>query len=224
MTIPPCSCCRPAHASSSPRFSIGGRGDSRSVPASYGPSSRASLGPWRWPSDAAGRSRAFIRCSFRDGCQLTPAPEGPSDSAGESRGAAGARSASTPQKPRSVPTRLAYARSVARQAPRTPAAGRGRSLSAAPNARAFARLKRYRRLRREWSGARSREWGGKLREDRHVGVQRDPLASTNAARQQRPLLLQAPEPALDSRALGVEPPPPPGGLARYQRVQAARLA
>src|SRR6266542_6615421 len=46
-------------------------------------------------------------------------------------------------------------------------------------------------------GTRSREGTGERREDRQVGVQRDPIQTTNTKWQQRPLVLEPPEPPLD---------------------------
>ncbi len=50
-------------------------------------------------------------------------------------------------------------------------------------------------------------------------MERDPIQTTDAERGERPLVLQAPELALDSSAALVELPPP-GRLARHERVEA----
>jgi hypothetical protein len=59
-------------------------------------------------------------------------------------------------------------------------------------------------------GTRLREGTGERREDRQVDVQRDPIQTTNTKWQQRPLVLEPPEPPLDSgsmRALARAEPP-----------------
>jgi len=54
------------------------------------------------------------------------------------------------------------------------------------------------------SGERTRQLG----EDRQIGMEPNPLDASHAQRKQRPLVLQAPELPLDSRAAPVERLPP----------------
>jgi hypothetical protein len=49
----------------------------------------------------------------------------------------------------------------------------------------------------KWYGSRSAERAGELGEDRQVGVELHAVQSTNAKRGERPVVLQAPELALD---------------------------
>jgi hypothetical protein len=58
-------------------------------------------------------------------------------------------------------------------------------------------------LRREWQGSRLTERARQLRKEGQVGVQPHALQPTDAERCKRPLMLQAPELALDSRAAPV---------------------
>ncbi len=62
---------------------------------------------------------------------------------------------------------------------------------------------RFRHSSRGWHGSRSTQRAGELGEDRQVGVQPDPLKPTDAERQQRPLVLEPPELALDGGAAPV---------------------
>lgn len=70
--------------------------------------------------------------------------------------------------------------------------------------------------------ARPREGAGELGEDRQVGVQPDPIQSTDAERGERPIVLEAAELALDGGAAAVKSREA-GRLTRDQRVKAACL-
>ena len=59
-------------------------------------------------------------------------------------------------------------------------------------------------LRGERYGSRSTERAGELGEDRQVGVKPNPIQTTDAERQQRPLMLEAAELPLDGAARAVE--------------------
>jgi hypothetical protein len=59
-------------------------------------------------------------------------------------------------------------------------------------------------LRREGYGSRSAEPAGELGEDRQIGVQPDPVESTDAEGQSRPFVLQPAELALDRPRLASE--------------------
>ena len=79
------------------------------------------------------------------------------------------------------------------------------------------------RLRRRCrSNARAPESAAELGEDRQVGMKPDPFDPSHAEREQRPLVLQAPELALDGATAPVEGLPPLR-LARDQRMQPVRL-
>ncbi len=77
-------------------------------------------------------------------------------------------------------------------------------------------------LRREMRETRTSQRAGKLREDRQVGMQPDAIQSSDAQREQRPLVLEATELALDGSARAVELARAVR-LARDQRVQAVGL-
>src|SRR5436190_8504818 len=86
-----------------------------------------------------------------------------------------------------------------------------------------AELERERQqLCREGHGSRSREMASQLREDREVGVQPDAIQSSDAQREQRPLMLEPSELALDSSARAVKVARALG-VTGDQRVQAIRL-
>jgi uncharacterized protein (DUF433 family) len=76
-------------------------------------------------------------------------------------------------------------------------------------------------LRREGNGSRSCEGAGELRQNGEVGVKLDALKAAHAEREQRPLVLQAAELALDGGAALVELSPP-GRLARDERMKPTR--
>jgi hypothetical protein len=67
-------------------------------------------------------------------------------------------------------------------------------------------------------GSRSREGAGERGKNRQVSVKRDAIQSANAERQQRPLILEPSELALDCGAARVQLSPS-GSLARNQGMQ-----
>ncbi len=74
-------------------------------------------------------------------------------------------------------------------------------------------------LRRGGNGSRSGECAGEPREDAEVGVERDPLKSSDAKRREAVLVLQTAELAFDGGAATVEIAPAVVGNATRRRAR-----